>query len=529
MSGTEIVVESKRKINAVNAGTRQLPNEILAKIFKYACPAIDFDKRIVCRGTSDCLVDYWFDDDQPTTDREFRAYGSGPPKKPARFSPTYLGAVSSRWRHIAWSTPQLWTSKVVKFDKKTDAARQLDILRLYCTNVGTMPLEIELDLRPLKRKEILQAVSELLFTHLCQKLHLLRIRGAPNAWTPLFSNVAFPYLQELSIGWEWSYGPLPFSFGIPGAILQQPPIIPLSIRILHLHHVRASVCANILLLSPWIEELYCYSCKDDAEEDEEEVWLKARHTNLNLKKFGWHFLPNSDWNEAILAYLVLPNLESFMLSGLHTISSDEEALEFLYEFLMSHSSSLKTLELSGLIDRIQVWRDSDRIIHAMSCLPRVETLRITSCSEDFIRSFIPFLEENVDFGPARLTREAKPEGIILPRLREVVFKHVLRPCDDYSLYYIAGEFATMLEERKKFSNMTYMRWEWSGHGIYWDDDDAVASFKRLADQGVKVEVVENGKVLDLFRIANLHTAASDGSDEDDDDDIPEVDSFEIED
>ncbi|KAF9440043.1 hypothetical protein P691DRAFT_780158 [Macrolepiota fuliginosa MF-IS2] len=102
-----------RKVNTLRSATSSLPNEILATIFKFACPPIGFRKRVFRRGPDDSHDDDGYRDDDwpiPSREKEDLSY---------QCSPVVLGAVSNRWREIAWSAPGLWNTLAIELAYRT--------------------------------------------------------------------------------------------------------------------------------------------------------------------------------------------------------------------------------------------------------------------------------------------------------------------------------------------------------------------------------------------------------------------------
>ena len=104
----------KRKINRLQSPiVRQLPPDVTSTIFEFCLP--DF--------TDQPLSSYTIDD---------------------LSIPLSLGAICSYWREIAWSTPSLWSSLVVRTSSKHDSHIATGIAREWLARSGQLPLSIHI-------------------------------------------------------------------------------------------------------------------------------------------------------------------------------------------------------------------------------------------------------------------------------------------------------------------------------------------------------------------------------------------------
>ena len=74
--------------------------------------------------------------------------------------PLFLGAICRKWRHIAWSTPRLWTTVVVRVSSRTakqlrgPLPRLVTVVTEWLGRSGVLPLTIQFSAaRPRERKE----------------------------------------------------------------------------------------------------------------------------------------------------------------------------------------------------------------------------------------------------------------------------------------------------------------------------------------------------------------------------------------
>jgi len=71
-------------------------------------------------------------------------------------APLFLGAICRKWRHIAWSTPRLWTTVVVRISSRT--AKQLrgslpQLVNKWLGRTGVLPLTIQFSAARLRKQE----------------------------------------------------------------------------------------------------------------------------------------------------------------------------------------------------------------------------------------------------------------------------------------------------------------------------------------------------------------------------------------
>ena len=122
----------KRKINRFHSPIiRQLPPDVTSTIFEF------------------CLPDY--------TDHPFSPYT----REDLSF-PLSLGAICSYWREIAWSTPSLWSSLVVRFPSKLkhESYTAIGIAQEWLARSGQLPLSIRIYATPFYR-QIVPALRQL--------------------------------------------------------------------------------------------------------------------------------------------------------------------------------------------------------------------------------------------------------------------------------------------------------------------------------------------------------------------------------
>ncbi|KAF9445859.1 hypothetical protein P691DRAFT_777281 [Macrolepiota fuliginosa MF-IS2] len=137
-----------RKLNYARSRPNLLPHELVASIFHFACPLIDFNKYALCEmddedmeDEDECFRNYLGNDHdsntfpEPRNERDLHNW----------CFPLVIGTVCSHWREVAWATPELWTTFSLEvITLKLEA--QVSLLRLYLTNAGSLPFSLGLDM-----------------------------------------------------------------------------------------------------------------------------------------------------------------------------------------------------------------------------------------------------------------------------------------------------------------------------------------------------------------------------------------------
>jgi hypothetical protein len=131
----------KRKINRLQSPiVRQLPPDVMSTIFEF------------------CLPDF-------TEYQNLPRYGlpSLPDTEEGLSIPLSLGAICSYWRGIAWSTPSLWCSLVVRVTRKhaDDPHIVTGIAQGWLSRSGQLPLSIRICSKLYEPSRVASAVSAL--------------------------------------------------------------------------------------------------------------------------------------------------------------------------------------------------------------------------------------------------------------------------------------------------------------------------------------------------------------------------------
>ena len=119
-----------------------------------------------------------------------------PPDKTHASTPLYLGAVSQKWRQLAWRTPQLWTSLVVRFKPYYYPTR---LLAEYLERSANLPLTISLfSGSQIIEDEIYLPVIEVLNRH-SSRWHVLDVALPSRYLHRLCGSLGGNILQDLDI------------------------------------------------------------------------------------------------------------------------------------------------------------------------------------------------------------------------------------------------------------------------------------------------------------------------------------------
>lgn len=173
--------ELHRRLNELHSLTRALPTEVLITIFHFTFPPIDFT---------------------PSTTQ----FTSGSiPNVPERHAQITFSRVCCYWRHIIQSTPEFWSTAVIKV-KRTPLSlqRKNSLLQLYLDNVSSMRISLELDFGVVPTAHLLKyEYMEVLpiFHSILDRAHkfkLLSLILPLSSWIPHISS-AFTNLEDYRI------------------------------------------------------------------------------------------------------------------------------------------------------------------------------------------------------------------------------------------------------------------------------------------------------------------------------------------
>ncbi|KAF7761703.1 hypothetical protein Agabi119p4_9695 [Agaricus bisporus var. burnettii] len=365
-----------RRINNAQAKTRHLPFEVLSNIFQFARPPIDF--------TAYEPTFYYIEDpDFPPLTGYF---------DPAEYFHHTLAAVSHRWRQVALSTPQLWTSISLRV-LNTFTEFNTSLLDLYFKNVHNLPISIRLDLsNPAfawtagsgwKRTDFLtrlEPLEEIIFNRNAGKIQSLVCIQPPTEWfLSGYGNLS--HCTSITVYWsntDTEHGGFCLDLAdLP--CLQHVKLIdsdvqftlPTTLSALQLSGTTSTQCLQSLQDLPYLVEL-------EITDGSVSLWLDE---NLNstklivlhcLKKFTWNGISvNGDHN--FLRYVRFVNLTTFQWcerKGTRGALS-EEGRGLRLAFFSSLPSTLSSLTFGNLKT------DFPGLVDLLYCVPQLAELHFT--------------------------------------------------------------------------------------------------------------------------------------------------------
>ncbi|KAF7761704.1 hypothetical protein Agabi119p4_9696 [Agaricus bisporus var. burnettii] len=361
-----------RRINNTQEKTRCLPFEVLSNIFQFARPPINFTAHKPIRyGTED--------PDSPPLTGHF---------DPAEYFHHTLAAVSHRWRQVALSTPQLWTSISLRV-LNTFTNFNTSLLDLYFQNAHNIPISIRLDLsNPAlawtagsgwKRADFLtrlEPLEEIIFNRNAEKIQSLVFIQPPAEWF-LSGCGNLSHCTSITVYWSscdsiMDLEPSDLSLNFSDLPCLQhvklvdniPMTVPSTISALHLSEARLSECMPPLEELPNLIELEI----TDARRGGLPLRLHDNTTKLLvlhcLKRLKWSEI---HWDES--RYRLLPTFE------------ERKALRLA--FFSSLPPTLSSLTF-GYVDVGFVDVDSMNVIDLLDCVPQVAKLHFTESPREVV-------------------------------------------------------------------------------------------------------------------------------------------------
>jgi hypothetical protein len=260
--------------------------------------------------------------------------------------PIILGSVSKHWRHVAWSTPSLWTAIVINVGHAQYASpNTLSLLRLYLDNFGRhymsiriyVPEEAEDGDEDESQKEVQGRVPvKELWDMLFRYREVIKEFFCDYFWSRWWSIVVkslgpnldgkttiFPNLKFLHLGIPGD-PELPGAFAVPGVtagpalpphfapqlfhvslMTRIPPVtLPCQqLTVLALEDIPVDRCIALLKKCPNLTD-YAYDCRNPSETSNSEPLLEAPLVLEHMGRFGWAFGYN-DWDYVLLTQVQL--------------------------------------------------------------------------------------------------------------------------------------------------------------------------------------------------------------------------------
>lgn len=455
-----------RRLNAVQARTRVFPPETLSLIFQHACTrnhhpnpeSFPFEER---GGRAQC--------DEHTS----------------KFFHLRLAAVSSLWRQIVLTTPQLWSH--INFESNDDRS----LLKLHFDNSGSLPLDLALSEfpDPDTSATLPPITSEDFVRKNFARVRSLHLSASPESW------LAFsPYLTglvelTLSFAHETPSRSIPPTSGIDLVLPSNTHLRRLNlyhgfynrielpwtmITVLNLHDIAADVCAQTVVRCPNLTELFfdvkpCRRAGDGSS-------LSQPVTLHNLRTLGWVYHADP-WSWAVLNCLQLPALEALTWLEMYLGPYDESTVTFFKRLPLTLSS----LELQD----VSVWSSNGPTI--LDILPshvNLERLRLVYSDTDFILRVVRKLT------PVGGNQE--PSTHSFPKLRKLTIKgnrNVSGLDEPLDRPDVSNTMLGMVEARSREYPNTHLRVEFVWLHFVWTLRDR-KRFRELLDDGARIEVAE---------------------------------------
>lgn len=414
-------------LNASQASTRVFPQEILSTIFEHTCPPVDLGGR------------------------PFNTESVNRPEGSARtggdiipFSPIILGAVSSHWREVAWSTPQLWTS-MSRDITMWNARSTANFLKLYLQNVSNMPFSLDLDFRNKRAPAVtprrrlgsrwlmdwgswsrpsdqpdyvtnplpLEPLRDMIFVENPAKIIELRLNNPPTEWLTYFSS-NLSKLETLFIGWstksdaESTADHFPFG-SVPGlrkvtiyntaAIITRPclPLNPLTVTSLEIRKIQYPDAIHALLHFP---NLSCLKLEDvflpqTLRSSSSQPSILPFTRQAHLKTLDWAFpkhAPTQRLADCVRQFCQSIRLPSIQNLSLFNLSAEAIIDSGFHTFLSQLPSTLTSLSLS--LPNIHFINAVHPFIACLPFMPQsISHLRIKECCPSLASSFFDSISD----------------------------------------------------------------------------------------------------------------------------------------
>lgn len=466
-----------RRLNDIHALTSEFPYEIISSIFRDVCPPIDLKTR-------DFRTEYAHRHPYERRSSDF--------EDPGPLIPIMLGAVSSRWRQIAWSTQDLWTSIALEV-KEAQVQSQARLLDLYFGNAGGLSVSLELDFREYflahhrnknsEGDENPLAPIHAVILKYSPKIQILRLSAVPPEWVDSLSGV-FTSLEDLSLGWPTNGQIKPtqhFSF-IDILALRRVTIrrlwAPLKLPwtqmvVLDLDRMTIDTCVELLIECRNLEE---YSVREPSftPSDRRHPSLDGTITLDNLRILIWTCLPDA-WSIAMLEHVRFSRLGKLEWHG---FPGDQNRSRFR-DFFSDLPSTLRTLGLTR-------YDSPEGLLDILANIPQLTHLELLSCQSRFCRSIFH-----------NLTLTALPEShdmTLLPALEALTFNR----CDDMQEFGFKNSFlfkdllsmlrvrsaAALMDQGLSLQFIPNIKWRAEAH----------RALRKIVDEGIKVKILEDSEL-----------------------------------
>ncbi|KXN86720.1 hypothetical protein AN958_09711 [Leucoagaricus sp. SymC.cos] len=355
-----------RTINNALAATRNLPPEVMSNIFLLARPPIDFKER----------------------KSMLKHPGERPPKFEKDDFQLALGAVCCRWRQIAWSTPQLWTTISVEVCEP-NWENNASILNLYFHNTQNLPMTVELDLIAQsellgeaeddeERNKHLSSLEPICTTVLVDNAHKIQnliLVAPPPEWASSIDH-RLSNCQKLSLSWLSKTSYLQdvlhglSSLQALQEISFEHIFIPFTlhysmITIIHLKNAPVSQCLDLLVKCPNLVEFENQHPSPDFG-DAEVLPIQETVVLQNLEKLIWHSF-SDEFGDAFLRYVRFAKLYRLDWNGSYDDDGDSFSEEPPADFLSYFLSFFSELSPTLCYLSINGFPMTYRVIHDLLC------------------------------------------------------------------------------------------------------------------------------------------------------------------
>ncbi|KAF7770654.1 hypothetical protein Agabi119p4_6628 [Agaricus bisporus var. burnettii] len=405
-----------RRLNEIHSMTKELPVEIISSIFQHVSPPINFNTRVF---RTESVHGHRYE--QTSLDFE----------DPGPLFPIILAAVSSHWRQIARSTPELWTTIALEV-KGPRLRSQVALLDLYFGNTGNFSGSLELDFRnyfcafPNNQyhtvfeddRDSLQQMLAVILKY-ASKIQSLRISAVPPEWVDSLSGV-FSSLEDLALGWPTnghmktteniSFTEIIALRRVTIRRLLAPLKLPwMQMAVLDLDRMAMDICVDLLIECRNLKE---YSIREPlfTPSDRRHPSLDGTITLDNLRNLVWTCLPDA-WSNAMLEHVRFSKLERLEWHGF----PGKQHRNRFRNFFSRLPSTLRTLGLSR-------YDSPEGLLDILTSTPQLTHLELLSCQIRFCRYVLQSL--------ARPTSAESHVMALLPALKYLT----INDCDDMQLF-----------------------------------------------------------------------------------------------
>ncbi|KAF5352816.1 hypothetical protein D9756_006141 [Leucocoprinus leucothites] len=453
-----------QRLNYLQSTVSVLPPETLALIFKSACTANTYNSRHSVGITSITPLPRAFDWE------EDEKAGS---VKPYHCTQLILSAVSSRWREVTHSTPQLWATLELDGSKERTVKQQFTILRHFLHYSRQLPFS--LSVRFARQSFLLDETMGLIYKNK-NRIQSLRLVQAPESWmqhVPLLPYIAefhakYCLWAELQVPGKCSHLTVDEHYGDVRLMTYH------TLTVLRLRRVSVDVALNLLRQCPNLIE---YRNREPEVYLHDEIELPTEPFSLaQLETFEWHAYATTNviFDEAMCAFAHLPVLRELVWGEM--AGGDYSYALPLFERL---PSSLSSLTLVGC--------SVENSIATLDFVPdglSIDCITLSRCKDAL--SVISRLKERPNSSTWRL-----------PKLNSI-FIH-----STPSVVALDSALADLLEGRSSKGALGTFRIEISSdsrdqvhnHSVF-RTPETRQRFREVVAGGIELEIVENGEIAD---------------------------------